>query len=183
MNKVFKTTLCITLFLVFSFPVFGKSIAINYFNIAEIENELRLDAEIRYRLNQEVRDALTNGIELLFQVEIQIKSERNWVWNKTISSTTYTSTLNYHALSKQYVWENVEMGVSDNFPDLESALIHQGRISAMYIAETSNFKASEKHIVLMRSRLLTDTLPLPLKMRSYFSPKWRMDSGWYEWRL
>ena len=156
---------------------------INYLNITELEEELRLDAEIEYHLNDEVIEALANGISMLFQVEVQIKTLRKWTWDKTISEISHTYALRYHALSKQYIWENLDTGANDTFPDLNSALKHQGRISAMYIAETSKLYEENQYFVKLRSRMLTDKLPLPLRIKSYFSPKWQLTSGWNIWPL
>ena len=173
------------LLLIHSNFVFARTnaIEVNYLNITELNNELRLDAEIAYELNSEVREALVNGIPLVFQVEVQVVSLKEWLLDKVVSSAVKTHTLKYHALSKQYVLENHETGDSDSFPDLESALIQQGRVSAMYIIETEYLKEKEKHSVLLRSQLLSNKLPLPLRMKSYFSPKWRLNSGWHEWPL
>ena len=160
-----------------------SAIEVNYLNITELNNELRLDAEISYELNSEVREALVNGISLQFQIEVQIVSLQKWLWDKTILTKVKTHSLKYHVLSKQYVLENLETGESDSFPDLESVLLQQGRVSALYIAEADYLKKKQSYVVQMRSQLLTNKLPLPLRMKSYFSPKWRLDSGWYEWQL
>jgi hypothetical protein len=160
-----------------------SAIEVNYLNVTELNNELRLDAEIAYELNSKVREALVNGIELMFQIEIQIKSLQKWRWDKVISTIVKTRSLKYHALSKQYVLKNLETGETDTFPDLESALIHQGRVTALYIADTDNLKKQENYTLQLRARLLSNKLPLPLRMKSYFSPKWRLSSGWHEWPL
>ncbi len=159
------------------------AIEVNYINIAELNDELRLDAEIAYELNSEVREALINGIPMVFQVEVQIVALQKWLWDKVITTTVKTHLLKYHILSKQYVLENLETGESVSFPDLESVLSKQGSVSAMYIAETDYLKEQENYVVQLRSRLLSSELPLPLRMKSYFSPKWRLDSGWYQWPL
>lgn len=160
-----------------------SAIEINYLNVTELNNELRLDADISYELNSEVRTALVNGITLMFQIEVQIKSLEKWRWDKLISTIVKTHILKYHALSKQYVLESLGTGETDTFPDLESALIHQGRVSALPIAEAGNLNKNNKYVVRLRSRLLSNKLPLPLRMRSYFSPKWRLNSRWHEWPL
>jgi hypothetical protein len=160
-----------------------RAIEVNYLNVTELNDELRLDAEIAYQLNSEVREALVNGIPLLFQVEVQVVSLQKWVWDKVVTTIVKTHLLQYHILSKQYVLENLETGESDSFPDLESVLVQQGRVSAMYIAESNFLNDQENYVVQLRSQLLTSKLPLPLRMKSYFSPKWRLDSGWYEWPL
>ncbi len=156
---------------------------VSYLNITQIEDELRLDAEIKYQLNDEIEEALINGISILFEVEVQVKTKRKWTWDKLVSNVRHTYMLNYHALSKQYIWENLGTGANDTFPDLDSALAHQGRISAMYIAETTRLSEDKQYIVQLRSRLLTDKLPLPLRIKSYFSSKWRLTSGWNTWPL
>ncbi len=174
---------CLGLILASVVAAKNNAFEINYFNVIQLEDELRIDAEIDYELNDDVKDALVNGISLLFQVEVRIKSLRKWSWDKKVSEITQTYVLKYHALSKQYVWENLDTGVNKSFPDLDSALVHQGKISAMYIAEIHNLSAEDQHIVQIRSRLLTSKLPLPLRMRSYVSAKWRLTSGWYVWPL
>ena len=160
-----------------------SAVEVNYLNVAKLNNELRLDAEIAYELNSEVRRALVNGIPLMFQVEVQVVALKDWRWDKIISSVVKTYELKYHALSKQYVLDNLESGESDSYPDLESVLIQQGRVSAMYIAEIDYLDEQEKYVVQLRARLLSNKLPLPLRMKSYFSPKWRLSSGWHEWPL
>ena len=184
-NKHFTIIVVTALYLCVTCNVIAKdnSIEINYFNIATLENELRLDAEINYQINEKVKEALDNGISMLFQVEVQIKLLRKWIMDKTVSSVTQTHSLRYHALSKQYIWENLDTGSSDTFPDLNSALIHQGRITAMYVAETTNFKQDGNYVVQIRSKLLSNQLPLPLRIKSYFSSNWQMNSGWHEWLL
>ncbi len=161
----------------------ANAVEVNYLNVAKLNNELRLDAEIAYELNSEVRGALVNGIPLIFQVEVQVVALKDWRWDKIISSVAKTYELKYHALSKQYVLDNLESGESDSYPDLESVLIQQGRVSAMYIAELDYLNSEEKYVVQLRARLLSNKLPLPLRMKSYFSPKWRLSSGWHEWPL
>ena len=161
----------------------SSGIEVNYLNVIELNNELRLDAEIAYELNSEIREALMNGISLIFQVEVQLVSSKEWRLDKIISSIVKTHLLKYHALSKQFILENLETGKSDSFPDLESVLLHQGRVSAVHVAEMGSLNSQENYIVQMRSRLLTNKLPLPLRMKSYFSPKWRLNSGWHEWPL
>ncbi len=161
----------------------ASAIEVNYLNVMELNNELRLDAVIAYELNSEVREALANGVLLKFQVEVQVVSLQKWIWDKVISTTVKTHSLKYHVLSKQYVLENLETGKSHSYPDLESVLIQQGKITAMYIAEADYLNQKKNYIVQLRSRLLSNELPLPLRMKSYISPKWRLNSGWYQWPL
>lgn len=174
---------CLSLFLATTSAAKSNAFQINYLNIVQLGDELRLDAEIDYQLNSEVKEALINGIPMFFQVEVQIKRLRKWSWGKTITDITQTHVLKYHALSKQYIWENLDTGANDTFPDLDSALTHQGTITAMYIAETANLSQAGKYVVQLRSSLLTSKLPLPLRVKSYFSSKWQLNSRWYEWPL
>lgn len=180
---VITITVCMNIFMNTSAWSKTKAIEVSYLNVTALNDELRLDAEIAYELNSEVREALVNGIPLLFQVEVQVVSLQKWLWDKVITTTVKTHLLKYHILSKQYVLENLETGESDSFPDLESVLVQQGRVSAMYITEADYLNDQENYVVQLRSQLLTSKLPLPLRMKSYFSPKWRLNSGWYEWPL
>lgn len=161
----------------------AEAFHISHLNVAKFGNELRLDARISYRLNETVVEALRNGIPMQFQQEVQVQILRKWLWNRTVSSVRQTHALKYHALSKQYILEDLNRAVTEVFPDLDSALMRQGRIHAMYIGEADSLNRERPHVVQLRSRLLVAKLPLPLRMESYFSSEWRLDSGWYEWPL
>ncbi len=169
--------------LLISQAIANDDFAVNSIRAVKFEDQLRLDAEINYQLNDEIKEALGNGIAMTFQVEVQIKFLRDWIWDKTIASVTHVHILKYHALSKQYIWRNLNSGVDDTFPDLDSALLHQGRIAAMPIANTAGLHQEGHYIVRLRARLLTNELPLPLRMKSYFFAKWRLSTGWHEWPL
>ena len=161
----------------------SEAIGISHLNVVEFGDELRLDAHISYRLNEAMAEALKNGVPMQFQLEVHVKSLQRWRWSRTVSSVRQTHALKYHALSKQYILEDLNRAVTRVFPDLDSALLHQGRIHSMYIAGVASLNRERRHVVQLRSRLLTDQLPLPLRMESYFSSEWRLDSGWYEWPL
>jgi len=175
--------ICICLFLTAPVMAKSRSIEVNYLNVTKLNNELRLDAEIAYELNSDIREALVNGIPLMFQIEVLVKSLNKWPIDKVISAVTKTYRVKYHALSKQYILESLDTGESDTFPDLESVLLNQGKVNALYVTEMDYLDEQKEYVVLLRSQLLSNKLPLPLRMKSYFSPKWRLDSGWYEWPL
>ncbi len=78
------TAICLSLFLTNQVIAKENAFEVNYLNITKLEEELRLDAEIDYQLNDEIKEALANGISMLFQVEVQIKLLRKWTWDKTV---------------------------------------------------------------------------------------------------
>ena len=161
----------------------SEAFRIDHVSVTRLGDELRLHANIHYRLSEPVAEALKNGIPMPFELEVQVKSLRRWTWNRTVTSIRHSRVLKYHALSKQYLLEDLDHASVRAFPDLDSALMSQGRIHFLRIADTSSLSRGSKYVVQLRSRLLTYRLPLPLRLESYFSSEWRLESGWSEWPL
>jgi len=171
--------------LLFAFQVggAGKAFHIDEVQVVTLKDELRLHAKIHYGLSAPVLEALENGIPMPFELEVRVKSIHRWARDRTVAGSRQVHLLSYHALSGQHLLEDLNASSMTAFPDLQSALMYQGRIVSMHIARTSSLDRDRAHVVQLRSRLLVGRLPLPLRMESFFSPSWRLESGWYEWPL
>ena len=161
----------------------GEAFQISHLNVSTYKDELRLDANIDYRLSEPVSEALENGIPIPFELEVYVKSLHKWAWNRTVSSVRQIHVLRHHLLSKQYLLEDQNAATVVAFPDLDSALMYQGKVVSMYVGKASSLDRDRKHVVRVRTRLLNDRLPLPLRMERFFSSAWRLESGWHEWPL
>ena len=142
-----------------------------------------LDADIDYKLSGPMTEALLNGIPLVFNLEIEVFELNDWWLNSTIANLNQVYQLEFHALSRQYVVENLNTGVQEAFPDLGSALRHLGTVVKLPIIDSALLDASEKHEFKIRASLDIDALPLPLRVRAYIFSEWQLDTDWRTQRL
>lgn len=160
-----------------------------YIRNAEINNVdgvYRLDADIQYALSEPVKEALLNGVKLVFELEIQLWRVRAWMPDKEVANLNQRFRLVYHALSQQYLVDNLNTGIQETFPDLTSALRYQGEVINLPVIDASLLESNSKYVCRIRARLAVDELPLPLRLRSYVSPAWwlaNLATDWYTLRL
>jgi hypothetical protein len=148
-----------------------------------VDGVYRLNAVIDYDLTTPVREALLNGVELVFDVEIAVLQDRMWWWDSGVAGLDQSYRLSYHALSRQFLVENLNTGVQRTFTDLSSALRHQGILRELPLIDASLLDKDYGYTASLRAQLALSELPLPIRMRAYLSPAWRLGSGWYTWEL
>ncbi len=161
----------------------SKSISVNNLSVEVVNREIKVDSEVRYRVDEKVKSALNNGIEIFFGFELELQMQRE-IWpDTTIAILKQKFRLKYHALSKQYVLVNVDQGQERSFPDLYSAFYYMGRFRNLVLANLDSMELDKQYQVRARARLLSENLPLPLRIKSYFSKDWRPSSGWTVWPM
>lgn len=147
------------------------------------ENVYLLSATIDYRLTNEVREALFNGVPITLQLDIEIQRKRKWWLDADIAELQQRYRLQYHALSHQYQLHNINSGAFYAFPSLQSALVALGRIDDLPLLDKQLIQPDEKYEVLLHTELDIEALPSPLRPVAYITPAWRLDSDWYTWSL
>lgn len=158
------------------------------FSVRSVGTELKdevylLNAEIDYRLSAEVNEALENGVPLIIMLTIEVERERNWWFNKTIAELQQGYLLLYHALSETYIVNNLNSGAQENFRNLSNALRAMGHIEGLPILDAYLVEPEQKHHVEIKTYLDIESLPAPMRPIAYLSPKWRLESDWYQWPL
>lgn len=142
-----------------------------------------LNAEIDYHFNDEVLEALENGVPLTLEVDIEILRPRQWVWNETFTSLRQRYRLLYHALTQQYLVKNLNSDIQYNFPTQQAAITALGTITDLPLLDKRLLKPGEQYLARMRANLDLESLPTPLRLLAYLSPQWHLDSEWFTWPL
>jgi len=143
----------------------------------------RLDARIRYRLPDGVREAVTNGVPIVLEVDIDLLRRRGWWWDEQVAGLLQRYRLRYHALTRQYTVTNLNTEAQRTFPTLGSALQALGRLQGLPAFDASLLREGGDYRLRMQARLNVDELPLPLRVRGYLFSDWRPESPWRTWPL
>ena len=143
----------------------------------------RLDAQIRYRFSQATLEALQNGVPLTVAIEMEVRRRRGWLWDETVYALSQRFQLEYHALSRQYLVNNRNSGERRAFPSQAAALDFMGHIRHFPLLDQGLLAPDTEYVGAIRAVLALDALPTPLRLMSYLSDDWRLDSAWYTWPL
>jgi hypothetical protein len=183
--RVFKRVMPLLLCAALGWPAPGRAAEFRVLDADTklVEGVYRLSAVVDYDLTKPVRSALLNGVDLVFDVQIAVVRDRTWWWDTSVADLVQRYRLSYHALSEQFVVENLNNGVQQTFPDLSSALRHQGAVRELPLIDAALLDQNQLYTASLRAQLSLSELPLPIRVRAYISPDWRLGSGWYTWDL
>jgi len=158
------------------------------FKIDSIEGTWRdgiyhVDVTITSLLSNNAMEALHKGVALTIVLDVYVTKSRRYWLDKQVASLGQRYVLRYHALSDQYLIENLNSGVKESFSSLQVALGVMGDIDDLPILDRRNIRESKRYYARARVRLDLDSLPVPLRIRAYFMPGWQLSSDWYIWTL
>ena len=143
----------------------------------------RLNAQIEYRFSTAALEALQNGVPLIINIEMEVRRRRSWLWDETVYALTQRFQLEYHALSRQYLVNNLNSGERRAFPTRTAAVEFMGRIQDFPLLDRSLLSEKERYEGALRVLLDLEALPAPLRLLAYLSDDWRLASEWRVWPL
>jgi len=140
-----------------------------------------LDAYIQYQFSEETQEALEHGIALQIDINLGVKQQRKWLWDRKIKSTTMSYRLEHHPLSGHYLVTNLNNDHRKHFQNLQGALSSLGLIKNFPLFKHDILIPDNVYIAQIKAKLNIHTLPAPLRLLAYLSSNWRLTSPWYEW--
>jgi len=175
--------------LLLGLAVFGRAAA--DFKVADVqpkfaEQSLVLSGNIDLGLSSQVEEALSKGIPLEVVIEVRLYQYRRFLWDKQVDAWTLHRSIQYHALSGQYL-------VSAGDPDAETreslltqqeALKSLGSLNDLRLTLANHVPADNNYYsVDVRASLDIEALPTPLRPVAYTSFAWHLNSGWTTWKV
>jgi hypothetical protein len=150
--------------------------------VMRVDDSYQLSSVVDFDLNDTVLDALHNGVSLTIETQIRLYRERDWMWDKEVSSIDRRYRLRYFALSQLYLLTDLEDDSKRSFLTLGAALYNLGHLHTTLV-ERHEILSGQPHYLNMRIFLDIESLPAPLRPLAYLSSRWRLKSKWYQWTL
>lgn len=158
-------------------------------SVTRVSTELRdgglwLDADAQLDLFRDQGDALKSGVPLWFAWDVVIEQERGWWGAREINTQAWRARIEYHALSQLYRLEWLAAGEAadvSSFSSLDGAVDALSHPRGLLLAPAAEFPPPSVYRGRARLRLLTDSLPLPMRPRAFFASQWQLVSDWYLW--
>ncbi len=141
-----------------------------------------LNARLDFRLSAVAEDALANGVPLTVIIDIDIRRQRNWLWDESILTHQERRRLAYDSLTTRFVVTNTNAKIVRSFNDLTAALRGLGDLRDLPLV-LPTLAVGERYNGRLRTRLDLTALPGPLRTNSLFSSDWQLESEWYQWQL
>ncbi len=161
--------------------VYGEGIEIRSVSSALLGDIYTVNADIEFRLDAEVQEALIHGVELNIDIFIALRRKRKWLWDPGVVESVLRYQLAYHPLSSLYIISNLVNGNRSQFKSLEEACTALGTIRDYMLLNRASLKPDAEYVGRLKAKLNIDNLPPPLQPTAHFSKEWRLQSPWYEW--
>lgn len=142
-----------------------------------------LDARLQLVLSSEALRALSSGVALTIELQIQLIRERHLWFDATAAELAVRYELEYRPLSQRYIVRNLNSGDQDSFATLYSALNNLGRIENLPVIDDALLEPDRTYRIRLRAMLNTQQYPAPLRLLFFWRDEWQLQSDWYEWVL
>jgi hypothetical protein len=142
-----------------------------------------LDARLQLVLSHEALEALSNGVALRINLQMEVIRERRFYMDATDAELTIRYELEYRPLSQRYLVRNLSSGDQDSFATLYSALNNLGRVQGLPVIDDALLEADKNYRVRLRALLSTRQYPAPLRLLFFWRDQWQLTSEWFEWSL
>ncbi len=142
----------------------------------------QLHARVLYPVNDQLREALRDGVSLSFDLDVSVQRQRRYWVDAEIVALTLRRELTYHTVSDRYLVRDERSGEQSSYPTLEAALEALGTIEDWPILVASQVRGGE-HTVSVRAGVRRGRLTDALRVLLFWTDDWHRESEWYSWSL
>lgn len=161
----------------------ADTIEITTADIVTKQETLYLNVVADIRLPEQAQVALDKGVDLFFATDVKIARRKQWLPDETSVNLEIVRRISFHALTKKYVVRDLTFDTTSSFANLPSALAALGNHRQIPLINQAIVDRSPDTRILVRIRLIHKELPLPLRLKRFFSQTWKLSSNWYAWPL
>ena len=139
-----------------------------------------LDADLGYEPDEKVMEALGNGIPVVFRISFVV--EEQGLISRELASREVDFTVRFRSLAAFYEVTNSD-GARRTFVSRAALFTYLGELRGIPLVSTTELEPGKNYRYLVKAELDIDSLPLPMRPMAWFSPVWKLSSGWKEWPL
>jgi hypothetical protein len=182
-RMLLRAVLCMLLAL----PVFSaqaeERLTVRSAAMEESQGVLLLNADIDIALPDGARDAVRDGVELTFDIEVRLFRERSFWFDDAVATLAQRYELSFHALTERYLVRNRNSGAHSTHATLDEALDVLRNVQSLPVLDRSLLDPNERYEARLRASLDVHTLPGSLRVVLFWTDDWKQQSDWYAWPL
>ncbi len=142
-----------------------------------------LDARLQLILSSEALRALSSGVALRIELQLEVIRVRRFYFDDDAAELTVRYELEYRPLSQRYIVRNLNSGDQDSFATLYSALNTLGRVQGLPVIDDALLETGKTFRIRIRAMLSTRQYSAPLRLLFFWRDQWQLQSEWIEWLL
>lgn len=170
---------CLLLWLATSAGIANSGLNIKNAELIAVDDSYVLNAEVEFKLSEEIEQTITKGFELNFIVEFQLVAPRKYWFDDEIRTVTQRVILSYHALSRQFlVARGDQQKTFSSLADAEDELSH---IRDLRLFNKADLEKEGPYKAALLMRLDYKKLPKSLPVEAAGATDLKMSSQRYEW--
>lgn len=158
------------------------------YTVVNVSTELKgqqyyLNADVEYEFNEEVLEAMKNGVSLGIRLSIKLKRVRDYLWNESVVTVEQYHEIHYHALTEQYIIKDIHAGTQKSYISRAAAISAVGHLQDIQLIELGKISASEKYQISFQPAFDIESLPAPLRPWAWLSSDWKFSGERQQWPL
>ena len=161
----------------------GEGFVVQHVTLRAADGRYVADARIDFAFSEDNIEAMRNGVALTIIVDIEVRRERGQWWDEILVAREFRYRIETNVLTGRYRIRNLDDGSTRNFRSLEEMVETLGHLESIPVIARSRLSTDAYYAGRIRARLDIEALPSPLRPIAYLSPSWRLNSGWFEWRI
>ena len=134
-------------------------------------------------MGADLEQALANGVNLHFMVEVTVHKRRKWWIDTPVLERRLRYRLYYYDLTRHYRVEDSQTGESDNFRSLAAALRRLGSLTQFALIPANQLASNRRYAASIKIELDRTRLPGPLQAQALVSRDWQLESEEFKWLL
>jgi len=142
-----------------------------------------LHADVQYPLSDDMRQALTDGASLDFELQAAVFRERRYWFDNDVVNLTLRRQLSFHSVSNRYIVKEAGQEEQRSYATVESALEDLGKIEGWPILTKPQLTIEANYRVAVRASVRRGKLNDALRVILFWTDDWQRSSEWYEWSL
>lgn len=148
-----------------------------------VDGAVAVSADFHFDLPERVKTALDQGVDLLFEIEIEVYNPHDYLPDEELAKVRFRRRLSHHALTRKYTLDDLSFGRRDSYSRLDDALVALGNVADISLLNAAVVRAHRESIVRLRINLPFNELPFPLRLQAMVLPDWYVHSPWFAWKL
>ena len=164
-------------------PSPGGGFTVEHAALRTVGGACVVDARIDFAFNEDNLEAMRNGVAVTVIVDLEVRRERGRWWDETLAAREIRYRVETNVLTGRYRVRNLGDGSTRNHRSLEEAMETLGDLESIPVIARARLSDDARHAARIRARLDIESLPSPLRPIAWLSPRWRLDSGWFEWAV
>ena len=152
--------------------------------VTEDASNLLLSMHVEGAFNENLEEAVLNGIPTTFSYFITLHRKRALWADELIVSRNVTHTLKYHNLKNHYIikrsWEEDNPFITDSFDEAKKIM---SEINDLPIVPLKKLQKDDRYRILAKAELDKVRLPFLLNYILFFASLWDFETEWHSYEF